>query len=84
MDLEFYNQVGQKILQNAKKSFSLKACTLAGKFKKDERPLGNNMTTHNSKCFLVFKTQQFITSKRPGLNDLCLFLEMEESWASET
>ena len=43
--------------------------------------LYNNMTTPNFKYFLVFKIKQFITSKRPGLNDFCLFLEMEESWA---
>ena len=42
-----------------------------------------NMTTHNFKYFLVFKIKQFITSKRPGLKDFCLFSEMEESWASE-
>ena len=42
-----------------------------------------NMTTVNFKYFLVFKIKQFIASKRPGLSDFCLFLEMKESWASE-
>ena len=42
-----------------------------------------NMTTPNFKYFLVIKIKQFSTSKRPGLNDFCLFLEMEESLASE-
>ena len=36
------------------------------------------MTTPNFEYFLVFKIRQFITSKRPGLEDFCLFFEMEE------
>ena len=43
----------------------------------------NNTTTPNFKYFLVFKIEQFLTSKRPGLNDFCLSFEMEESWALE-
>ena len=43
----------------------------------------SNMTSPNFKWFLVFKINQFSTSKRPSLNNFCFFLEMEESWISE-
>ena len=46
-------------------------------------PMRVNMTTPDFKHFLVFLTQQFFTSKRPGLNDFHLFSKMEEWWASE-
>ena len=45
--------------------------------------MDTNMTKPNFKYFLVFKIKQFNTSKRPGLSDFCLFLEMKESWALE-
>jgi len=65
--------INRKVLHVIHKPFFMH-CSNAGLF----QILGLKCSKQN-----IFKIEQFITSKRPGLNDFCLCFEMEESLASE-